>query len=101
VDIAVRGEIGPVDSRTRAYVEYRVFDTLRLIERELRRVDVSLSDQSMDAPRAATCTIVLGFNSGDRIVATATADWPYAAIDRAVREAWRQVPSRPREAAVS
>jgi ribosome-associated translation inhibitor RaiA len=90
-----------VDSRTRAYVEYRVFDTLRSIERELRGVDVSLSDQSMGAPRVVTCTIVLDFSSRDRIVATATADWPYAAIDRAVREAWRQIQNRAREATVS
>jgi ribosome-associated translation inhibitor RaiA len=95
--ISVRGSKGAVDSRTRAYVEYRVFDALRSVEREIRQVDVALSGETMDIPRVVACTVVLDVASGEQIEATATADWPYAAIDRAVDDAWRQLPTRPRE----
>jgi ribosome-associated translation inhibitor RaiA len=94
VHITVSGTTGAVDSRTRAYVEYRVFDALRLIERGIRSIDVSLTDQSAGAPEQVRCTIVLILNTGERIEATAGAEWPYAAIDRAVREASRRVPGR-------
>ena len=96
--ISVNGPRGAVDSRTRAYVEYRVFDALRSVEREIRQVDVALSGQTMDVPRVVACTVILDFASGEQIEATATADWPYAAIDRAVKDAWRQLPTRAREA---
>ena len=98
--IAVSGGNGPVDGRTRAYVEYRVFDTLRSIEREIRGVEVSLSNDSTDAPRAVRCTVVLHFFTGERFTATATADWPYAAVDSAVRGASEQAASSARQAVV-
>jgi ribosome-associated translation inhibitor RaiA len=96
--IDVSGARGAVDSRTRAYVEYRIFDTLRSVERQLRSAEISLSDESMELPRIVTCTIALEFTSGERITASATADWPYAAVDRAVRNAWRHVSARPQRA---
>ena len=95
--IAVTGRNGTVDRRTRAYVETRVFNTLRSVERAIRRIDVSLSYGSTDAPHAVTCSIVLDFTRGERIAATAVADWTYAAIDGAVSDAWKQVPTRSRE----
>jgi ribosome-associated translation inhibitor RaiA len=98
VRISVTGRRGAVDGRTRAYVEYRVFDTLRSVEREVRHVDVAVSDEAIDVPRVVRCSVILDIAAGEQIEATATADWPYAAIDRAVRDAWRQLSTRPREA---
>jgi len=98
VNISVRGTSGPVDSRTRAYVEYRVFDTLRSIERDIRRVDIALSSLSNDVPRVVTCTVHVEFATGERVASSATADWPYAAVDRAVGEAWKRFQARSREA---
>jgi ribosome-associated translation inhibitor RaiA len=98
VHILVSGTTGPVDSRTRAYVEYRVFDMLRSVEREIRKVDVALSGLSVDVPRVLKCTVFVEFTSGEQVAATATADWPYAAVDRAVTEAWTRLRARQREA---
>jgi len=98
VRIAVRGTRGAVDSRTRAYVEYRIFDTLRSVEREIRSVEISLSDISTELPRVVTCTIDLEFTSAERITANATAEWPYVAVDTAVRNAWRHVSARAQQA---
>ena len=99
--IAVTGGNGTVDGRTRTYIESRLFNTLRPIVRDIRRIGVSLSDHSIDMPPTVTCRIVLDFTSGEQIVALATADWPYAAIDEAVRKAWKEAPTRAREPAYS
>ena len=95
--IRVTGGPGTADGRTRAYLESRLFNTLRSVDRDIARIDVSLSYDSADVSRAVTCTIFLDFTRGEQIVATAVADWPYAAIDGAVSKAWKQVRARSRE----
>jgi ribosome-associated translation inhibitor RaiA len=95
--ITVTAGNGTVDRRTRAYVESRLFNTLRSVERDIGRIDLSLSYGSTDVSQAVTCTIVLDFTRGEQIVATAVADWPYAAIDSAVSQACKQLPTRSRE----
>jgi ribosome-associated translation inhibitor RaiA len=97
VQISTLATRGAVDNRTRAYVEYRVFDALRSVEREISSVHVSLSEESMERPRVVTCTVSLEFTTGERTTASATADWPYAAVDRAIREASRHVSARARQ----
>jgi ribosome-associated translation inhibitor RaiA len=101
VHIAVTGGNGTVDGRTRAYLESRLFNTLRPIARDIKGIGVSLTDHSIDMSPASTCRIVLDFTSGEQIVALATADWPYAAIDEAVTKAWKEAPTRSREPAYS
>jgi ribosome-associated translation inhibitor RaiA len=91
VQIAVVGARGAVDSRTRAYVAYRLFDTFRSVEREIRAVDVSLSNGTMRVPPVVTCTIAIELITGEQMTVNATAEWPYAAVDRAVEEAWTRV----------
>ena len=56
--ITVTGRNGTVDRRTRAYVESRVFNTLRSVERTIRRIDVSLFFGSTEVPQTVACTIV-------------------------------------------
>ena len=98
MQIRVTGGTGTVDGRTRGYLESRLFNTLRSVDRDISRIDVSLSYSSIDVSRAVRCTVVLNFRGGEQIVATAVADWPYAAIDGAVSKAWKHVRTRSREA---
>ena len=92
--IRVTGGPGTVDGRTRAYLESRIFNALRSVARDIARIDVSLSYDSADRSRAVSCTIFLDFTRDEQIVATAVADWPYAAIDGAVSKAWKIVRTR-------
>jgi ribosome-associated translation inhibitor RaiA len=95
VHITVIGASGTADSRTRAYVQHRVSDGFRSLEREIRAVDVSLFHQSHDASWGVSCTVTVEFTNGHRVVVTTAAEWPYAAIDKAVEEASRDsVPVR-------
>ena len=96
----IRVTVGPgtVDRRTRAYLESRLFNALRPVARDIERIDVSLSYGSADRSRAVSCTIFLDFTRDEQIVATAVADWPYAAIDGAVSKAWKIVRTRSLEA---
>ena len=47
--------------------------------------------------RYGSRTIVLDFTDGKQVVAIATADWPFAAIDEAARKAWKEATTRSRE----
>jgi ribosomal subunit interface protein len=85
MQINVSGEHGAVDTRTRAYVEYRVFDRLRAIEHDVRDVEVSLRRGRAGAPGSISCSVTARLATGGVITATAEADWPYKAIDEAVR----------------
>lgn len=91
--INVTGEHGAVDMRTRAYVEYRVFDRLRAVEHDLRDVDVSLRRRGDGAPAGVTCRVTARLASGGAVTASADADWPYKAIDEAVRALTMRVPA--------
>ena len=94
MQINVSGEHGAVDTRTRAYVEYRVFDRLREVEHDVRDVEVSLhrsADRSMRA--GVTCRVTARLAGGGVITSTANADWPYKAIDEAVRALTTRVPA--------
>lgn len=68
--IRVTGGNGTVDGRTRAYLESRLFNTLRSVDRDIGRIDVSLSYGSVDVSREVTCTVVLDLTGGEQIVAT-------------------------------
>ena len=92
--IAICSAREAVDSRTQVYVQHRVSDTLRSVEREIRNVTVCLSDQPVDLPRLVICTIALEFITGERVTANATAEWPYAAVDTAMRRVWTHVGDR-------
>ncbi len=91
--INVSGEHGAVDTRTRAYVEYRVFDRLRAMEHDLRDVEVSLGRAVDGAPAGVTCRVTARLAKGGAITASADADWPYKAIDEAVRALTTRVPA--------
>ena len=94
MQIRVTGGPGTVDGRTRAYLDSRLFNTLRSVTRDIGRIDVSLSYDSADRSGAVTWTISLDFSRDEQIVATAVADWPYASIDGAVSKAWKLVRAR-------
>lgn len=88
--ITVTKEGSAADGRTSAYVQYRVFDTVRSREREIRHVGVALYERAVAADGGVSCTVTIDYFAGNAVVATATADWPYAAIERALAKAWNE-----------
>ena len=94
MQINVSGEHGGVDTRTRAYVEYRVFDRLRAVEHDVRDVELSLHRSPAGSTRSGvTCRVTARLAGGGVITSTADADWPYKAIDEAVRALTTRVPA--------
>ena len=80
------------DGRTKAYAHYRVFEAFRCVASEVKRIDVSLArDRRAGRAHRVTCTVRAQLRAGDQIAATATGDWPYAAIQRAAIKARQQL----------
>ena len=80
------------DGRTKAYAHYRVFEAFRCVASEVQRIDVSLArDRRAGHGHRVTCTVRAQLRTGDQIAATATGDWPYAAIQRAAITARQQL----------
>ena len=80
------------DGRTRAYAHYRVFEAFRCVASQIRTVDVSIGrDRRAGYPHRVTCTVSALLCDGERIEATATGDWPYAAIQQAATRAREQL----------
>lgn len=83
------------DGRTRAYAHYRVFEEFRSVATHVRTVDVSIArDRRAGYPQRVTCMVVASLHDGAQIAATATGDWPYAAIQRAATQARRHIDRR-------
>lgn len=80
------------DGRTKAYAHYRVFEAFRSVASEVQRVDVSVGrERRAGHARRVTCTVLAQLLNGDQIAATATGDWPYAAIQRAAVKARQEL----------
>jgi ribosome-associated translation inhibitor RaiA len=100
MQITIRGDIGGVDNRTRAYAEYRVFEALRRFGRRIQHVEIELRSTSPSSGSNRTAgTVTIRMMTGEVATAEAVADWPYAAIDRAVGRAAEQLVARPMIAA--
>lgn len=93
--VTLTGEHGTTDGRTRAYVDYRVFEAFRSVVREIRSVTVSLTSTPRTDEIGVTCTVRITFADGRSVVTTGAARWPYAAIDLALENASRLVQGRP------
>jgi hypothetical protein len=80
------------DGRTRAYAQYRVFEAFRCVASQVRTVDVAVGrDRRGGYPLRVTCTVHAELRDGEHISATATGDWPYAAIQQAAMQARQQI----------
>lgn len=80
------------DGRTKTYAHYRVFEAFRCVASEVHRIDVSIArDRRAGCAHRVTCTVCAQLRTGDQIAATATGDWPYAAIQRAAIKARQQL----------
>jgi ribosome-associated translation inhibitor RaiA len=102
MQITIRGDIGGVDNRTRAYAEYRVFEALRRFDRRIQRVEIELRSISPSSSSSqTTCTVTIRMVTGEVATAEAVADWPYAAIDRAVGGAAEHLGASPTIAATA
>jgi ribosome-associated translation inhibitor RaiA len=100
MQVTIRGDIGRVDNRTRAYAEYRVFEALRRFARCVQRVEIAMQSTSPSSNSGRTeCTVTIRMITGEVATAEGVAAWPYAAIDRAVGRAAEQLVARPMTAA--
>ncbi len=80
------------DGRTKAYAHYRVFEAFRCVASEVQKIDVSIArDRRAGRPYRVTCTVCAQLRTGNQIAASATGDWPYAAIQRAAIKARQQL----------
>ena len=80
------------DGRTRVYAHYRVFEAFRCVANQVRTVDVAVGrDRRGGYPIRATCTVRAELRDGAHVSATATGDWPYAAIQQAATQARQQI----------
>ena len=85
------------DGRTKAYAHYRVFEAFRSVASEVPSIEVSIArDRRVGRAHRVTCTVLAQLRNGDHISATATGDWPYAAIQRAAIKARQRLDERPR-----
>jgi hypothetical protein len=82
------------DGRTKTYAHYRVFEAFRCVAGDVQRVDVSMArERRAGSGHKVTCTVRAELRNGGRVAATATGDWPYAAIQRAAIQARQKLDS--------
>jgi len=98
IDYSDRDHIG--DGRTRAYAHYRVFEAFRCVASQIRTVDVLMGrDRRPGHPVRVTCRVTVTLRDGERIEVTATADWPYAAVQQAAKRARERLDEKLRSCA--
>ena len=92
MDIRYSDEDHIGDGRTRNYAHYRVFEAFRCVASQIPTVDVSMRrDRRAGFPHRVLCTVSAALRDGKRIEATATGEWPYAAIQHAAARARQQL----------